>query len=279
MNTGAKIVIGLGILIIIIGIIMVATGDSFEDNVEEGIIYEGADGNINVDNVEPNTGSKYVVHLVDVKYVGGGSGGYNEAHGNNTWNLTEADCDKIKSFSLKMEDTEMFYPQCNYIKDDVEDRYIIIGRLCNAVYTDEYGTENHKGEGCRAGTYTWETNGNSIMVYDVEVLIGAIFEEFMKWFGSFGACCCGSIVLLIGILMAAFMEEGNSNPYVQQTGGSDSNNQTIPQSSGGWEDQKDYIHREKEEEIPDKSEMATTENKNAEKKRSGEYELPPPPEI
>ena len=36
---------------------------------------------------------------------------------------------------------------------------------------------------------------------------------------------------------------------------------------------------EKEEEIPDKSEMATTENKNAEKKRSGEYELPPPPEI
>ena len=280
MNTGAKIVIGLGILIIIIGIIMVSTGDSFEDNVEEGIIYEGADGNINVDNVEPNTGSKYIVHLIDVKFEGGGDGGYNEAHGNSTWNLTQSDCDLVKSFSLSNGDNQIFYPRCNYVADDVSDKYITIGRLCNDVINDRYGNEKgHKGEGCRAGTYTWDTDGNRVMVYDVEVLLGAIFEEIMKWLGSFGACCCGSVVLLIGILMAAFMEEGNSNPYVQQTGGSDSNNQTIPQSSGGWEDQKDYIHREKEEEIPDKSEMATTENKNAEKKRSGEYELPPPPEI
>tara|TARA_Y100000739_G_C20510393_1_gene419242 strand:- start:106 stop:948 length:843 start_codon:yes stop_codon:yes gene_type:complete len=280
MNTGAKIVIGLGILIIIVGIIMVATGDSFEDNVEEGIIYEGADGNINVDNVEPNTGSKYIVHLIDVKFEGGGDGGYNEAHGNSTWNLTQSDCDLVKSFSLSNGDNQIFYPRCNYVADDVSDKYITIGRLCNDVIHDRYGNEKgHKGEGCRAGTYTWDTDGNQVMVYDVEVLLGAIFEEIMKWLGSFGACCCGSIVLLIGILMAAFMEEGNSNPYVQQTGGSDSNNQTIPQSSGGWEDQKDYIHREKEEEIPDKSEMATTEDKKEEKKRSGEYELPPPPEI
>ena len=93
-----------------------------------------------------------------------------------------------------MEDTEMFYPQCNYIKDDVEDKYIVIGRLCNAIYTDEYGTESHKGEGCRAGTYTWETNGNVIMVYDVEALIGAIFEIFAKGFGSFSACCCGCLL-------------------------------------------------------------------------------------
>ena len=279
MNTGAKIVIGIGILIIIIGIIIVATGDSFEDNVEEGNIYEGADGSISIDNVEPNSESKYVVHLVAVKYVGGTGGGYNEAHGNSTWNLTEADCDKIKSFSLKMGDTEMFYPQCNYIEDIFDDNYIVMGRLCNAPVYDNGSVVGHKGEGCRAGTYTWETNGSVVMVYDAEKFDGALIEWFFKWLGSFGACCCGSIVLLIGILMAAFMEEGNSNPYVQQTGGSNSNNQTIPEGSGGWEDQKDYIHREKKEEVPDKSEMATTENKNAEKKRSGEYELPPPPEI
>ena len=45
---------------------------------------------------------------------------------------------------------------------------------------------------------------------------------------------------------------------------------------------RDSIHREKkEDEVPEKSEMATPESKEkkVEKKRSGEYELPPPPEI
>ena len=216
MNTGAKIVIGLGILIIIVGIIMVTTGDSFEENAEEGIIYEGADGRIDIDNAEPNTGSKYIVHLVDVKFEGGGDGGYNEAHGNSTWNLTQSDCDLVKSFTLKDgDDNQIFYPRCNYVADDVADKYITIGRLCNDVIYDRYGTEiGHEGEGCRAGTYTWDTDGNKVMVYDLEAFIGAILEEIIKWLGSFGACCCGSIVLLIGILMAAFMEEGNSNPYV-----------------------------------------------------------------
>ena len=53
MHTAAKVTIGLGILTIIVGIIMVTTGDSFEENAEEGIIYEGADGSIDLDNVSP----------------------------------------------------------------------------------------------------------------------------------------------------------------------------------------------------------------------------------
>ena len=278
MNKVAIVVMILGALITVGGIALIFTGDSFEENIEEGIIYEGADGEISIDQVNPNNASKYVVHLVDVKYVGGGSGGYNEAHGNNTWNLTEADCDKIKSFSLKMEDTEMFYPQCNYIKDDVEDKYIVIGRLCNAIYTDEYGTESHKGEGCRAGTYTWETNGNAVMVYDVEALVGAIFEILAKGFGSFVTCCCGVVVLFVGIVLAFTMQDDDPSKYYQQ------NNEAGSTTSGakGWDEQTDYIHREKkEDEVPEKSEMATSESEEnkEEKKRSGEYELPPPPEI
>ena len=278
MNKVAIVVMILGALITVGGIALIFTGDSFEENIEEGIIYEGADGAISIDQVNPNNASKYVVHLVDVKYVGGGSGGYNEAHGNNTWNLTEADCDRVKSFSLKMEDTEMFYPQCNYIKDDVEDKYIVIGRLCNAVYTDEYGTENHKGEGCRAGTYTWETNGNAVMVYDVEALVGAIFEIFAKGFGSFAACSCGVVVLFVGIVLAFALQDDDPSKYYQQ------NNEAGSTTSGakGWDEQADYIHREKkEDEVPEKSEMATSESEEnkEEKKRSGEYELPPPPEI
>ena len=274
MNKVAIVVMVIGALITFGGIALIFTGDSFEENVEEGIIYEGADGAISVDQVNPNNASKYVVHLVDVKYVGGTGGGYNEAHGNSTWNLTEADCDKVKSFSLKMEDTEMFYPQCNYIKDEIDDKYIVIGRLCNAVYTDEYGTENHKGEGCRAGTYTWETNGNAVMVYDVEALVGAIFEILAKGFGSFVTCCCGVVVLFVGIVLAFTMQDDDPSKYYQQ------NNEAGSTTSGakGWDEQTDYIHREKkEDEVPEKSEMATSESE--EKKRSGEYELPPPPEV
>ncbi len=278
MNKVAIVVMVVGALITVGGIALIFTGDSFEENIEEGIIYEGADGEISIDQVNPNNESKYYVHLVDVKYAGGGSGGYNEAHGNNTWNLTEADCDKVKSFSLKMGDTEMFYPQCNYIRDDTEDQYIVIGRLCNAVYADEYGFESHKGEGCRSGTYTWETNGNVIMVYDVEALIGAIFEIIAKGFGSFAACCCGVVVLFVGIVLAFTLQDDDPSKYYQQ------NNEAGSTTSGakGWDEQADYIHREKkEEEVPEKSEMATSESeeKKEEKKRSGEYELPPPPEI
>ena len=279
MNKVAIVVMVIGVLITVGGIALIFTGDSFEDNVEEGIIYEGADGDITIDQVNPNNESKYYVHLVDVKYVGGGTGGYNEAHGNNTWNLTESDCEKVRAFSLKMEDTEMFYPQCNYIEDISEDKYIVIGQLCNAVVTDQYGSKSHKGEGCRSGTYTWETNGNVIMVYDVEALVGAFFEILAKGFGSFAACCCGVVILIIGIVLAFALQEEDTSQYYQsntQTAGS-----TTPEAKG-WDEQTDYIHREKkEEEVPEKSEIATSESeeKKEEKKRSGEYELPPPPEI
>jgi len=280
MNKVAIVVMVIGALIAFGGVALIFTGDSFEENIEEGIIYEGADGDITIEQVNPNNASKYVVHLVDVKYVGGSGGGFNEAHGNNTWNLTEADCDKVKSFSLKMEDTEMFYPKCNYIKDEIEDKYIVIGHLCNAVYADEYDFETHKGDGCRAGTYTWETNGNVIMVYDVEAFIGAIFEIIAKGFGAFAACCCGVVVLILGIVLAFVMQDDNDAAQYYQSNSETSSSTTS--GAKGWDEQTDYIRKEKkEEDIPEKSEMATTDsddNKD-EKKRSGEYELPPPPEM
>ena len=98
----------------------------------------------------------------------------------------------------------------------------------------------------------------------------------MQALGSFGACCCGSVILIIGIIMAATMEDNNANPYAQQT---TTNTGQTPQASSGWDEQEDYIHRQKnEEEVPEKSDMAIPENKE-ERKRSGEYELPPPPET
>ena len=271
----------IGFLLMAGGAILIFTGDSFEENVEEGIIYEGADGNITIDQVNPDSESKYYVHLVDVKYIGGGTGGFNEAHGNSTWNLTEADCDKVKAFSIKDNDNnEMFYPKCNYVEDGTEDNYIVVGHLCttlNGEYTDDEGTiwPIWTGEGCRSGTYTWDTNGNVVMVYDVDALIGAIFEILAKGFGSFAACCCGVVVLIIGIILAFALQEEDTSQYYQ------SNTQTAGSTTSGakgWDEQADYIHKEKEEEdVPEKSETATSEPE--EKKRSGEYELPPPPEL
>ena len=279
MNKVSIIVMVIGVVIMIAGIALIFTGDSFEENAEEGIIYKGADGEITIDQVGPNNSTKYYVHLVDAKYVGGKTGGYNEAHGNSTWNLTEEDCEKVKSFSLKMGDTEMFYPKCNYIGDDTADEYIVVGHLCNSVtmYDDMELTE---GDGCRAGTYTWDTNGTVIMVYDIEALIGAFFEILAKGFGAFAACCCGVVVLILGIVLAFVMQDDNDAAQYYQSNSETSSSTTS--GAKGWDEQTDYIRKEKkEEDIPEKSEMATTDtdHKKGEKKRSGEYELPPPPKM
>ena len=312
MHTASKVVIGIGIVVIIIGIIVITTaGSGFEEQIEEGIIYEGADGEVTIETETQNEGARYIVHLVDVKYVGGSTGGWNEAHGNNTWNLTEDDCNLVKTFTLNNnDDTKMegnvFYPRCNYVEDGTVDEYIVIGRLCNDVIYNNRGEEiGYRGEGCSAGTYTWDTDGNNVMIYDFGAFIGAIFDIIMRGFGSIGACCCGSIILIIGIVLAFTMEDPKE-PVIYtttKTVGSHQENASEMKAASGWDEQKDYIHRvddknksdfEKadkdgdgkidEKEFADmmKSGMAIPkdeEEKPKGKKKSGEYDIPPPPEY
>jgi len=276
MHTASKVVIGLGIVIILFGIISIFVGDSFEENVEEGIIFEGADGSVTIKETKSDTESMYYVHLVNAKYDGGSQGGYNERHYNSTWNLTEEDCNIVKAFSIKDNDNnEMFYPKCNYVEDSTDqDNYIVIGHLCNArnTYTDNEGAyQRWSGNGCPGGTFNFETNGNEIMVYDVDALIGAFFDAILKGLGAFGGCCCGSIILIIGIIMAATMEDNNTNPYSQQdTSYSSPSDDSTPKASSGWDEKEDYIRKE---EIPEKSEIAIPDTE--ENKRSGEYKIPP----
>jgi hypothetical protein len=306
MHTASKVVIGIGIIVIIIGIILITTaGSGFDEKIEEGIIYEGADGDVTIETEKPNEGARYIVHLVDVKYVGGSTGGWNEAHGNNTWNLTEDDCDLVKTFKLNNDDgNQMFYPRCNYVEDGTVDGYIVIGRLCNDVIYNNQGMEiGYRGEGCSAGTYTWDTDGNKVMVYDFGAIIGAIFNIIMKGLGSFGACCCGSLILIIGIVLAFTMDDPKEPAINPITTNSDQQN--IPEKKGAssWDDREDYIHRTNDETKRDfekadkdgdgkideeefaammKSQMAIpedSEDKPKEKKRSGKYDLPPPPEY
>ena len=115
------------------------------------------------------------------------------------------------------------------------------------------------GDGCPIGKFNFETDGNAVMVYDAMAILGAIGDWLVKWLGSFGACCCGSVILIIGIIMGFTMNDNSSYSYVQETTYTSTN---TPQASSGWDEQDDYIHRQKnDEEIPEKSDMAVTEDK------------------
>ena len=160
-------------------------------------------------------------------------------------------------------------PTCDNREDTTEDGWIHIGVIC-----DSDGKYSNQTKGCPDGTYTWDTNGTLINVWDGDELTEAVIGALLGLGSGFFACCCGVVVLFVGIVLACALQDDDPSKYYQQ------NNEAGSTTSGakGWDAQSDYIHKEKEEDkVPEKSETATSEPE--EKKRSGEYELPPPPEL
>jgi len=282
MNKIAIVVIGIGVIVTLAGIILLSNlEDDAIETIEEGKIYEDVDGEMKITG-ENDTMPHLYVHIKS-KFVGGKTGGYNERHGDNTWNLTQEDCDLVRNFTLTNDDSDqVFIPKCNYVEDIAgDDEWIVVGTLCKQWDDDEL-----IGSGCPDGTYTWDSKGKEVMVYDGDMLGRAIEEVILSLLGSFGACCCGVVILLIGVILAFTMED----PQTAYSGNAqDSNllsqdNTAIPKSSSGWDEKEDYIHREKEDDdVSDENESATEAKieakKDAERKRSGEYEMPPPPET
>jgi len=281
MHTAAKVTIGLGIIITLAGIYTLSNlGENTIETFEEGILYEGADGEIKItDRSNPDKETMGLYVHIQSTYEGGGEGGYNERHGNYTWNLTESDCNLIKTFTLthNEDDTQVFIPRCTYIEDDggsaQDDDWIVVGTLCTQKTAED---RNLVGDGCRDGTYTWDTGGEVIMVYDLDKLIEGIFGAVFGALGSFGACCCGSIILIIGIILGATMDDPKE-PAINATMNTTNSDQSYTPAASGWDQDKDYIHRNKEiekEDISEKSEMAVPESEEGNK--SGEYKIPPP---
>ncbi len=275
MNKIAMVVIGLGIIITLIGIIILSNlGEDTVETFEEGVLYEGADGEMKItDRSNPDKETMGVYVHIESTYEGGGEGGYNERHGNYTWNLTESDCNLIRTFTLthNEEGTQVFIPRCNYIEDDggsaQDDDWIVVGTLCTTTW-------NQTGDGCPDGTYTWDTGGEVIMVYDLDKLIEGIFGALFAALGSFGACCCGVLVLIIGIILAFTMDD----PETRYTGDNQDSNlfnqgtaETGVKASSGWDDQEDYIRKEKTEEVEETKEEAPETDQ-----KEGEYNIPPP---
>ncbi len=253
MNKIPVVVIVLGIILTLAGIIVLSNIE--EDAVEaigEGKLYEGADGEMKItgkSNPEER-GSGIYVHI-NGTYEGGGEGGYNENHENWTWNLTEENCNLVKTFTLthNEKDTQVFIPRCNYIEDDgaTVDDWIVVGTLCTQ---QTAGDRNRTGEGCPDGTYTWDTGGVKIMVYDLDKLAEGIIGAILGALGSFGACCCGSIVLLGGIIMAFTMQEDDPNQWAAAPG----EDVSTPEPGTGWDDResawsekKDYIRNDEKD--------------------------------
>ena len=269
------VVIGLGIIITLAGIyILLTLGGKTVETLEEGILYEGADGEMKItDRSNPDKETMGVYVHIESTYEGGGEGGYNERHGNYTWNLTESDCNLIRTFTLthNEEGTQVFIPRCNYIEDDggsaQDDDWIVVGTLCTTTW-------NQTGDGCPDGTYTWDTGGEVIMVYDLDKLIEGIFGALFAALGSFGACCCGVIVLIIGIILAFTMDD----PETRYAGDNQDSNlfnqaaaETGVKASSAWDEKEDYIRKEETEEVEEtKEETPETDQ------REGEYEIPPP---
>jgi len=274
MNKIAIGVIALGIIITLAGIIVLSNlEEDATETAEEGLLYEGADGEMEITGKSnPNEqGFGIYVHIKGT-YEGGGEGGYNEERGNNTWDLTEEDCDLVRTFTLTHNEdgTQVFIPRCNYIEDDGgsadDDDWIAVGTLCTQQMA---GDRNRTGDGCPDGSYTWDTGGEVVMVYDIDKLIEGLIGVVIAALGSFGACCCGVGILLIGIILAFTMDD----PQTYMGDNQDSNllnpDTQEPRSASGWDEQEDYIRK-------DSTEDETKEEAPETDQRKGDYKIPPP---
>ncbi|HIH79466.1 MAG: hypothetical protein QF366_03610 [Candidatus Poseidoniia archaeon] len=236
MNKIAIAVMVVGVLLVIGGVaIWLRSGDAVEDlessSGEEYLLYRGADSEMELEGW--NKYDNYLVVVMEGEYANGKSA---IAEGRSA-NLTTADCELVRNFTLENTNgTNFFGTECVFDDDTEEDGKIHIGYICK--------------EGCPDGTYTWNTNGTKIEVYDVEGIIDDFFAAIIGFIASFGVCCCGSIVLLVGIIMAFTMQEEDPNQWATAPG----EDVSTPEPGTSWDDKesawsekKDYIRNDEKD--------------------------------
>ena len=198
---------------------------------EEYLLYRGADSEMELEGW--NKYDNYLVVVMEGEYANGKSA---IAEGRSA-NLTTADCELVRNFTLENTNgTNFFGTECVFDDDTEEDGKIHIGYICK--------------EGCPDGTYTWNTNGTKIEVYDVEGIIDDFFAAIIGFIASFGVCCCGSIVLLVGIIMAFTMQEEDPNQWATAPGESLSTPEpgtSWDDKESAWSEKKDYIRNDEKD--------------------------------
>jgi len=222
----------VGVLLVIGGVaIWLKSGDTVEELGEDYLLYKGADSEMELEGW--NKDDNYLVVVMEGEYADGKSA---IAEGRSA-NLTTADCELVRNFTLENTNgTNFFGTECVFDDDTEEDGLIHVGYICK--------------EGCPDGTYTWNTNGTKIEVYDVEGIIGGFIAAIIGFVASFGVCCCGSIVLLGGIIMAFTMQEDDPNQWAAAPGGDVSTHEPGTgwnDKESAWSEKKDYIRNDEKD--------------------------------
>lgn len=184
MHISGKILIPVGIVLMIIGGVMMFWGTSDGiSGMEDAQIYDGSGGEMELSGYSE---SGFLIVVMEGEYADGTD--YADGSRGAT-NLTEEDCELVSNFTMiNSEGVNYFEPACE-ISDDTTsgDGHIHIGYICK--------------DGCDDGTYTWETNNTAIEIWDVDILLGGLFQALASGAGGFSSCCCGGFVAIIGLIL------------------------------------------------------------------------------
>ena len=226
MNKIALAAIGIGIILSIVAVII------FSGLEKNNRVYGGNGG---VWKIEEMEGEHFVVTIKGNYQNGMSAMSTDEAY------LTTEDCDLIKNFTLENSAGQNFFePNCVIYDDTTEDGVIHVGYICKNNITEQSRCDRGLPDD---GKYTWNTQDTEIKVYDGGKLL-------FQFFASIGACCCGVVILLIGIVMAFAMQEDDPNAWAAVPGESISR----PEPGTGWDDKesawsekKDYIRNDEKD--------------------------------
>ena len=258
-------VFGIVICLISVGLI-IASLDSFA-SIEDSKIYDGKGGEMKIEGYSEDG---WLIVTMEGYY----SNGKDSVEEGRNATLRDEDCDFVKNFKLTDGEGEYFIPTCSNSDDTTDDGWIHIGVICDS--EGKYGSEK---KGCPDGIYTWDTNGTLINVWDGDQVGETLWEGLTRGGAGLFSCCCGIVILIIGIFLAFSLQEEDTSQYYQSN---TQNSSSTTSGAKGWDEREDYIHREmkeEEEEVAEGQIEEATEEKKEEKKRSGEYEAPPPPEY
>ena len=188
-------------------------------------------------------------------------GDFTDSDANGLWD----DCETFNA-SVKGPDgnkTERYIPLCDNRDGEFKDIGLIkVGEACKSV------KEENTTIGCPDGNYVITANSESRVRYDDEALGEVLIRGLLAGAG----CCCGTLIILLGIILAFtmqddpdFIQETENHPLLTK----DKDDSSQPYEKKGWDEQEDYIRKEKESE-PKEPKKEVNQDK-------GEYEIPPPP--
>lgn len=195
---------------------------------------------------------------------------FTDSDGNGLWD----DCEAFNASVMGPDgnETERYIPMCDNKDNEFKDIGLMkVGEACKSVKYEINATlEENTIMRCPDGDYVITANSEARVRYDDE----AIGEAVMRVLLTGAGCCCGTLIILLGIILAFTMADPQDT-YMGDNQDSNLFNQAAAEtglkSSSGWDEKEDYIRKDSTEEVEEtKKEAPETDQKK------GEYNIPPP---